>query len=152
METETIAWFQKELSELRSDPRVNVIVHSTRPSYVNTNVPPSPTSHTGPTDDEKRLHLTNSTTLTQTHTHIGDLEKEPTQHAWDSTSSLSAIPGRPDVQRLITEAVSKASPEERVVIAACGPDGLMFDVRRTAANCIRVNGPSVELHCEQFGW
>jgi hypothetical protein len=37
-------------------------------------------------------------------------------------------------------------------VAACGPDSLNWGVRRTVAGLIRVKGPSVELHCEQFGW
>lgn len=60
--------------------------------------------------------------------------------------------GRPDVDGIVKRIISETSDDERVVIAACGPDGLMFSVRKTAASCISVKGPSVELHCEQFGW
>jgi hypothetical protein len=48
--------------------------------------------------------------------------------------------------------VRNAGEIDRIIIAACGPDGLMKNVRRVAADCITVKGPSVELHCEQFGW
>ncbi|KAF3008065.1 hypothetical protein E8E14_007639 [Neopestalotiopsis sp. 37M] len=60
--------------------------------------------------------------------------------------------GRPDVAALISEAVKCVHKDKRVLIAACGPDGLMRLVRNTAAGLITKDGPAVELHCEQFGW
>lgn len=61
-------------------------------------------------------------------------------------------PGRPDTAMLIREEVSRTPGHHRVLISACGPNGLMRVVRKTAAGCIRGDGPEVELHCEQFGW
>ncbi|KAK9774496.1 putative Ferric reductase like transmembrane component [Seiridium cardinale] len=60
--------------------------------------------------------------------------------------------GRPDVAALIREAVKSVPKDKRVLIAACGPDGLVKVVRNTAASLITKDGPAVELHCEQFGW
>ncbi len=60
--------------------------------------------------------------------------------------------GRPDVGSLVRDAVSTTPPNQRVLVAACGPDGLMRVVRDTTARLIRGDGPAVELHCEQFGW
>lgn len=60
--------------------------------------------------------------------------------------------GRPDMATLIREAVRSTPPRQRVLVAACGPDGLMRIVRDTTASLIRGDGPGVELHCEQFGW
>lgn len=60
--------------------------------------------------------------------------------------------GRPDTATLIREAVRSTPPHQRVLVAACGPDGLMRVVRDTTASLIRGDGPGVELHCEQFGW
>ena len=74
---------------------------------------------------------------------------------WDSSTSVTSVavlPGRPNIDELIREIVAKATDEERIAIAACGPDDLMWCVRKTATNCIKVKGPSIELHCEQFGW
>ena len=62
------------------------------------------------------------------------------------------VNGRPDIDTLIKERVAQSADWERVAIAACGPDRMMKTVRRAAAEVIRVKGPSVELHCEQFGW
>jgi len=94
-------------------------------------------------DIEKARTLTSSvspTKITQTTT------------PWDSTATLTTAYGRPDVDSLIKKVVSKADDWDRVVIAACGPSALMKAVRGTAASAIRVKGPSVELHCEAFGW
>ncbi|ROV92348.1 hypothetical protein VMCG_09144 [Cytospora schulzeri] len=66
--------------------------------------------------------------------------------------SHSIKAGRPDTATLIREAVSSTPPHQRVLVAACGPDGLMRVVRDTTASLIRGDGPGVELHCEQFGW
>lgn len=60
--------------------------------------------------------------------------------------------GRPDAATLIREAVSSTPAAGRVLVAACGPEGLMRVVRNTTASLIRGDGPGVELHCEQFGW
>lgn len=60
--------------------------------------------------------------------------------------------GRPDIAALLRDAVNSVDKNKRVLIAACGPDGLMKIVRNTAADLITNDGPSVELHCEQFGW
>jgi hypothetical protein len=69
-----------------------------------------------------------------------------------SAPSVAVLSGRPNVDLFIRDIVAKAADDERIGIGACGPDGLMWDVRKTATNCIGVNGPSIELHCEQFGW
>lgn len=74
------------------------------------------------------------------------------EDAWSSTSSVNVLAGRPDVDGIIKRIVAETPDDERIVIAACGPDALMFGVRKAAASCINVKGPSVELHCEQFGW
>jgi hypothetical protein len=59
---------------------------------------------------------------------------------------------RPDVASLVQHAVTTTPNHDRVLVAACGPPGLMCVVRNTTAKLIRADGPGVELHCEQFGW
>lgn len=115
--------------------------------------------------DEKQPHNLSSPATTKNLGFSIDVEKTgtlttsvsstkitQTMTPWDSTATLSTAYGRPDVDSLIKEVVSKADDWDRVVIAACGPSGLMRAVRGTAANAIQVKGPSVELHCEAFGW
>jgi hypothetical protein len=60
--------------------------------------------------------------------------------------------GRPDAASLVRDAVKTTPHNQRVLVAACGPDGLMRIVRDTTAKLIVGDGPAVELHCEQFGW
>ncbi|KAH7386341.1 ferric reductase NAD binding domain-containing protein [Cadophora sp. MPI-SDFR-AT-0126] len=166
-EQETLAWFSKELAQLRSSPRVNITLHSTRPSYTGSPASPvdgaSPISPTSPLEIEKQLSFASTTPFATRHPDPFpiDLEKTPVithggpSNPWDSSTSVTSVavlPGRPNVDVLIREIVAKATDEERIAIAACGPDDLMWCVRKTATNCIKVKGPSIELHCEQFGW
>ncbi|GAB1316232.1 Ferric reductase NAD binding domain-containing protein [Madurella fahalii] len=60
--------------------------------------------------------------------------------------------GRPDVPSLIRSAVTATPSNQRVLVAGCGPDTLMADVRATAASLMVADGPAVEVHLEQFGW
>ncbi|KAL2187047.1 hypothetical protein L209DRAFT_289886 [Thermothelomyces heterothallicus CBS 203.75] len=60
--------------------------------------------------------------------------------------------GRPDAASVIRDAVKTTPRDRRVLVAACGPDGLMRVVRDTTARLIVGDGPAVELHCEEFGW
>ncbi|KAI0134606.1 ferric reductase NAD binding domain-containing protein [Xylariales sp. AK1849] len=74
------------------------------------------------------------------------------QTAMTGSIELPVEQGRPDIAALVQEAVRSVDKDKRVLIAACGPDSLMKVVRNTAAGLITKEGPSVELHCEQFGW
>ncbi|KAH8887715.1 hypothetical protein GQ53DRAFT_655205 [Thozetella sp. PMI_491] len=106
--------------------------------------------------------------LTRTKIEL-DIEKEfekaseqHVEHQESNVSSTSTTPdlmhahafklGRPDVETLIRDAVARATNDQRVLVAACGPDGLMRVVRQTTASLIKGTGPAVELHCEHFGW
>ncbi|KAK4154164.1 ferric reductase NAD binding domain-containing protein [Chaetomidium leptoderma] len=103
----------------------------------------------------------------------GDLEKETgatmetrVDHSGasgkDTASTAAAVShtfvehavkaGRPDAASLIRDALKVTPRNQRVLVAACGPDGLMRVVRDTTAKLIVGDGPAVELHCEQFGW
>jgi len=128
----------------------------------------SPTSPSGPNaEDEKDPAFFGNEKSLEALGHSGashdyDLEKGPNKslatsatsriNPWDSTVSLSISSGRPDIQNLIKQVVANANEDQRIMVAACGPSGLMTDVRKTVAGCVRTIGPSVELHCEQFGW
>ncbi|KAK0111505.1 hypothetical protein ONS95_001860 [Cadophora gregata] len=166
-EQETLAWFSKELAQLRASPRVNITLHSTRPSYTGSPASPiddsSPISPTSPLDIEKQLSFASTTPFATRHPDPFPIDVEKTRvithggpaNPWDSSTSVTSVavlPGRPNVDVLIRDIVAKATDEERIAIAACGPDDLMWCVRKTATNCIKVKGPSIELHCEQFGW
>ncbi|KAH7030765.1 ferric reductase NAD binding domain-containing protein [Microdochium trichocladiopsis] len=66
--------------------------------------------------------------------------------------SLPLLPGRPDVAAYIKATISSVEPSKRVLVAACGPPLMLKTIRNAAAECVRGDGPSVEVHCEQFGW
>jgi hypothetical protein len=106
---------------------------------------------------------------------VEDARQQPSSHAQGNRDAISAATrntntntdqkqqhrislhhavtrGRPDAATLIREAVDATPRHRRVLVAACGPAGMMRAVRDTAADCIRPDGPGVELHCEQFGW
>lgn len=98
------------------------------------------------------------TESSSTSLHERDPEKNnDNESTKGSTSTLDGLNlpivyGRPDIETLVREAIMSVGKNERVLVAACGPMGLVDNVRNTTANCISVDGPSVELHCEQFEW
>lgn len=135
-----------------------------------TNSPPlSPVG----SDPEKNVPQIPASALRWPALTSGDLEKEmegPTEtriehigaSGKDAVSTTAAVShtflehaikaGRPDAASLIRNAVDLTPRNQRVLVAACGPDGLMRVVRDTTAKLIVGDGPAVELHCEQFGW
>ncbi|KAK6580737.1 hypothetical protein PZA11_006973 [Diplocarpon coronariae] len=162
-EQEILSWFREELAQLRASGRVNIRLHATQPSYRSsrgsladdvTEVA-SPSSYR---DIEKELASAGSpdsfpldTRNNSVASHAGGIAS-PTDPLDKHGKSLAVRPGRPDVNAIIWDVVSKAGDNDRVAIAACGPDQLMSSVRNTTANCITNKGPSIELHLEQFGW
>lgn len=70
----------------------------------------------------------------------------------ESIEGVPVLYSRPDVSAVIRGVVDTATPDQRVLVIGCGPDGLMAEVRNTTASLIRPAGPGLELHCEQFGW
>jgi hypothetical protein len=132
---------------------------------------PSPPVSPDAADMEKMLSPQQSLPKTARPTpSSGDIEKELEQFQEHHSEYKSAAPesgntdhpmpdfrhhikaGRPDVASLIRDAVNSTPQDQRVLVAACGPAGLMRVVRNTTASLIRGDGPGVELHCEQFGW
>lgn len=87
--------------------------------------------------------------------HCSLAERESLKAIDAGTCALSEYPikiGRPDAASVIRDAVKTTPRNRRVLVAACGPDGLMRVVRDTTAGLIVSDGPAVELHCEEFGW
>lgn len=93
------------------------------------------------------------------HEHVAVASPPPTTGGESNTNVSETSPlrhavssGRPDTATVIFDTVGSTPADQRVLVAACGPPGLMRVVRNTTAKCIRGEGPGVELHCEQFGW
>ncbi|KAK3305373.1 ferric reductase NAD binding domain-containing protein [Chaetomium strumarium] len=103
-------------------------------------------------DLEKEMELAMETRVE----HSGVSEKDATTTTAATLShtffDYVVTVGRPDAASLIRDAVSTTPRNQRVLVAACGPDGLMRVVRDATAKLILSDGPAVELHCEQFGW
>ncbi|KAJ4395932.1 hypothetical protein N0V93_000148 [Gnomoniopsis smithogilvyi] len=104
-----------------------------------------PSIHTSSSSDPEKTGAASSSHSSKTrHSTSTDATAHSHGHA--------ILPGRPDTAALIREAVSSTPATGRVLVAACGPAGLMRTVRDVTAGLIRGDGPGVELHCEQFGW
>ncbi|KAH9900225.1 ferric reductase NAD binding domain-containing protein [Xylariomycetidae sp. FL2044] len=138
---DNLSWFTRHLNDLLTHahaPKIALRLHvtnlsSTSPALVSMVRSPSQTSEGSST--------------------ASNIEKSPIESPpRGSMLDLPLIHGRPDTETLIKDAVESVDKDQRVLVAACGPDGLLKIVRDTTANCIRVHGPAVELHCEQFGW
>ncbi|KAH6889671.1 hypothetical protein B0T10DRAFT_606198 [Thelonectria olida] len=56
------------------------------------------------------------------------------------------------VREAVYDVVQSMGINQRVLIAACGPQSMMNDVMAAAGKCISSDGPSVEVHCENFEW
>ena len=162
--TETFTWFEKEIRELREDPRINLIVHCSV-SAANSKVPsiaPGPedsdlsgTSTVAPTP-RRSLQLTEKLEISPT-TSGSSAPRDPEKGgAWLSTSpSLCMLElqlGRPKVTAIVKRAVAEVGVDDRVAVGVCGPASLHHDTRDAVAACITAEGPSVTMHSETFGW
>ncbi|KAK7746353.1 hypothetical protein SLS53_002312 [Cytospora paraplurivora] len=162
-EHDNLEWFSKHLQTLRThdhSPKVNVSLYTTR------------ASGTTDSDTDSRGSVGSSEhTINSPSRPIHGHDEKALEHgivpatSEDSMATAYSLAsagstqlhrdikaGRPDTAALIREAVSSTPSHQRVLVAACGPDGLMRVVRDTTASLIRGDGPGVELHCEQFGW
>lgn len=93
-----------------------------------------------------------SPTSTKNSGEAYDIEKQPCSPIYSAAFAVQLQSGRPDVSAMITNVVEKAEGNDKIIVAACGPDSLMQAARRSVANNIKVKGPSMEYHAEQFGW
>ncbi|KAE8453286.1 hypothetical protein EG329_011353 [Mollisiaceae sp. DMI_Dod_QoI] len=138
--TEMLTWFETYLAELCSSARVNMRIHvthhvtasaSTSSSGLDEKAPSLPIS----TDDEEKAIPCSSKEI---HSSARDL--------------YTILDGRPDILAVISNNVANASKSDRVAVIACGPGGMMLEVRKAVADNLRIEGPSLELHSEHFGW
>ncbi|KAI1850219.1 hypothetical protein JX265_002116 [Neoarthrinium moseri] len=180
-ERDNLSWFADHLNAIRTHthaPKVALKVHATRsaPSTPAVTEKPSTQSLQPTVGSMSSADLAPMTPLSELEkesrlVHPEDLpaivptgedpEKDGLRavmcHMGRRTITTGSIDmpveeGRPDVVALLQEAVKSSGRDKRILIAACGPDGLMKAVRNTAAGLITKDGPSIELHCEQFGW
>ncbi|KAI1142538.1 ferric reductase NAD binding domain-containing protein [Hypoxylon sp. FL0543] len=169
---ENLTWFTQHLDNLRTHihaPRIALKVHLTRLSQSPLNrdsslerpsASDSSTTDLGPSALEKgpdyiAVSGPASSAATRYETDREDKDNMQDLDIPSASSSMTDLPvivGRPDTEAEIKAAVRSMRKHQRVLIAACGPDRLTDTVRNVAATCISVDGPAVEVHCEQFGW
>jgi hypothetical protein len=97
--------------------------------------------------DNKEVAITQNSSL-----FSSDPEKSVSGILSTSESNHSVVLGRPDVSARIRETVAATGEDEKTIVAACGPDGLMKEIRSTVSDIIGGGQKSIALHCEQFGW
>ncbi|KAK6851169.1 hypothetical protein PG987_000803 [Apiospora arundinis] len=146
---DNLSWFAEHLNAIRSHahaPRVALKIHATREVS-------SSTDTSAVAVDDSYLRKTETVTSDGGAEELGKVRTAV--HRTGTNVSVHDVPveqGRPDIAALIRSAIATVGREQRVLVAACGPDELMKVVRNTTAECIALEGPAVELHCEQFGW
>ncbi|RVD80499.1 uncharacterized protein DFL_008396 [Arthrobotrys flagrans] len=169
-------WFEKELEELQNCPIVNLRIFVTRkPSDLINTHPESPTNATaedlqgslpvqdstdsGLTFDEKPgPSVANSTDLLTIPEKALELVIDTRVRQVNRIGSDRSLRrdifeyGRPEMDMIVQDAIRNATQNDLVAVGACGPTELMRCARNAAASAITPNGPSISLHCEQFGW
>ncbi|KPM45558.1 hypothetical protein AK830_g947 [Neonectria ditissima] len=163
---ENLTWFISHLDELRSHPsRINVVLHVTGESFVNTPVPctSSPGSSTplllASRDFTSQISRDEPTEFLQRllKTRLDSPGEEENDPLRDETFESMDLDNRFDVRykrmrvcKVIHETVESVGTNQRLLIATCGPKSLIADVMNTAGECISSDGPSIEVHCESF--
>ncbi|KUJ12378.1 uncharacterized protein LY89DRAFT_738166 [Mollisia scopiformis] len=150
---EMLTWYESQLAELSSSPRVKLYRHvthhpSTSKSSIDGGSQSPPEKAPVPLANEMVNNFPTSPTS------FYDLEKilPSAQDLPSSYERYSLLPGRPNVSGLIGSYLVNAQKSERLAVVACGPSALMLDMRKTVADNISVEGPALELHGESFGW
>lgn len=150
-----IEWYPKELQELEASPLVTLLIHSTRSSSTSSLNDPKAQSYSPPIalgDSEKAPISASSLATSSSNSAEFDVEKHPEKIDNIASRKLSIVAGRPSISNLITSLAESADSNDRIAVAACGPESMMSVTRKTVAKCISPNGPSMELFCEQFGF
>jgi hypothetical protein len=125
-------------------------VHITQPS--NKLLQPPPSSISSEKEENKPSELPHITArpLTPTPTTTPDIEKSEFE-VKDALLPPYTEHGRPNFYAVVSRVVDESTVDHRVLIAACGPGGLIDGVRDAVKRNTKKSGPGVELHVEAFG-
>lgn len=159
--TDSLTHFSRDLATLAVSPYVTLHIHATHSS---SSILIQNVGNEKAILNEGSVISPNSAVGSQKQSIIPyDVEKSPQSDSSSSSVSDSAsLPanitihaGRPDVSVLITGVVNECQSGDRVIVAACGPQGLVDAAKGTVGD-ILVSGsktiPSVDFHAETFGW
>lgn len=70
--------------------------------------------------------------------------------SWCITQNFKCIYKRMSAGSVISEAMQEVGPDQRVLVAACGPS-LLMDAVRDSVECARNNpGCTIDVHLEDF--
>ncbi|EME82955.1 uncharacterized protein MYCFIDRAFT_80533 [Pseudocercospora fijiensis CIRAD86] len=132
-----LEWFAEEFKELGKERRVDVKVFCTaeREGGINDVSERSSVEKEFIGDEEKLGSM-------------GNLSRVAVRGSREEVRR--EVSGRPDVRALVGGAVEGLSEDERVLIAACGPEGLLNDVRKAVAVSRVAKAPSIEMFLEKF--
>lgn len=152
-----LGWYKEHLWTLSRDSRVSVHIYVTKGTQPFRTGPPSVTESERRRFDGEITSTNNSSASSVS----GDAEKTAAsvhESVAESDMDLNTFAGSPitwkraEVPSIIRGVVSETSKDQSVLVMGCGPSALMKQVRNTTAECVTVSGPTVELHCEEFGW
>lgn len=132
---DSFSWFAKELKELRRTSFVNLIIHVTRDDIISENASSFETLQAN--------ELENGLSSVS-----GDVEKGHDEDSKDACHIPDFRKGRPDIEQLVTDCLSRCSVEDRVGVGACGPSDLLESTRKAVSRKEYDNGPSIIFHSE----
>ncbi|KAF7186031.1 Ferric/cupric reductase transmembrane component 1 [Pseudocercospora fuligena] len=141
---EFLEWFEEEFKELRKETeRVSVRVFCTCNNAGDEGSDESETSSLEKESiggDEEKLGLR----------HL-NLSRVAVRGSGEEVRRIESG-GRPDVRTLVSNAMEGLSEDDRVLVAACGPEGLLNDVRKAVAVSRVAKAPSIEMFLEEFSF
>ncbi|KAK3621985.1 hypothetical protein LTR22_024979 [Elasticomyces elasticus] len=144
-----LRWFQAELTELQAHPAVNVCIYVTGAS--------STDKHDTAKPEPLRSMLPAHVAGRCQETFELDERVENMFSSSLSVDEVNGLPspcqyGRPDAGVVLDRAVVGMSRTDRLLVAVCGPAGMLTDARVATRKLMRTNMPAIQLHLEEFGW
>ncbi|CAH0052280.1 unnamed protein product [Clonostachys solani] len=160
---ENLAWFSEQLENLRSHAsHVSLSLHVTTDnaqasSDENLSSILNPSPHTTTTSEitEKRHSEAGCPFETDEKPVPADRETQSNMRS-ANMMELNNMHGlkyeKLRAEAMIHESIQAAGRDSRVLIASCGPKSLMAAVSAAATQYMTPEGPSIDVHCESFGW
>ncbi|KAH7162077.1 ferric reductase NAD binding domain-containing protein [Dactylonectria estremocensis] len=166
-EKENLTWFAEHLDELSYHPsQISVVLHVTGESFSNSPRQYSSSGSStpaliasgdflpqiargGPVDSLYHLALSSRLAASlEEHEHERLLDEGP--ESMDLESRFDIKYQRLRANNILSDLVRSTGSSQKVLIAACGPRSLTKDVMTAAGSCMCSDGPSIEVHCENF--
>jgi hypothetical protein len=144
-----LAGFVPELAILEKHPRIEMRLHITQPASKRLQSQQPSLSPEKEKLSELSTHVT-ARPLTPSPTTTPEIEKSEFE-VKDVLLPSYTEQGRPDFLAVISRVVDESTVDNRVLVAACGPGGLVDGVRDAVKKNTKTSGPSLEMHVEAFG-